>query len=445
MTDECSEYSLFPQVLPAVKRIVAIGDIHGDFNYLIHLLKIGNVIDKNNKWAGGSTYVVQLGDQIDNCRPAYQTCSEREATPNDMASDVQIINYLDELHCSAVKHGGAVISLLGNHELMNMNGDFGYVSYENLKDTHGERGRAELFSHNGKIGKKLICTHPSAVIIGTNLFVHAGILPQIIETLPNLKTVLRDTISKNIDNMTEKEIINLFVSLVFYKKIHKKDVIHLDPNNTFFWDSIIEQINNMSIKQFSTTIAMNTRVITSLFHAHTKIRQQLKNSIIMLNIDTMHPIELINTIIRQWLLKKINNKYSEIIEPLNTIFWTRILGNIPNEKHKNSDILTCDKYVKPVLDFLNVNNMIIGHTPQFVANQSGINTACNGSLTRIDIGGSSAFDLFDSEYTKTGKRMKNRIPQVLVIDNDVNHRILFNESIKPNVMYGGKMCKIFKN
>ena len=60
------------------KKLVAIGDIHGDLS-VAKCLKLANVIDRNIpndtvdirkiNWSGGNTFVVQLGDQIDRVRP----------------------------------------------------------------------------------------------------------------------------------------------------------------------------------------------------------------------------------------------------------------------------------------------------------------------------------------------------------------------------------------
>ena len=61
--------------------------------------------------------------------------------------------------------------------------------------------------------------------------------------------------------------------------------------------------------------------------------------------------------------------------------------------------------------------MVIGHTPQFHANGTGIQMTCQNNdpkysmhgLYRIDFGGSHAFDIFDEKTTE------NRRPQVLEI------------------------------
>ena len=50
-------------------KIIAIGDIHGDYIIFIELLKLAKVIDSNLNWVGKDTYVVQLGDTLDGKRP----------------------------------------------------------------------------------------------------------------------------------------------------------------------------------------------------------------------------------------------------------------------------------------------------------------------------------------------------------------------------------------
>ena len=47
--------------------------------------------------------------------------------------DLRILNYFTKLHEEAQKVGGAVYSIIGNHELMNVNGDMRYVSHEGIK------------------------------------------------------------------------------------------------------------------------------------------------------------------------------------------------------------------------------------------------------------------------------------------------------------------------
>ena len=62
---------------PAVEKLIAIGDLHGDLKATLSVLKLAEVIPQtttietinNAHWSGGDTWVIQLGDQIDRCRP----------------------------------------------------------------------------------------------------------------------------------------------------------------------------------------------------------------------------------------------------------------------------------------------------------------------------------------------------------------------------------------
>lgn len=190
---KCKNHDRLPSVLPPVKRIIVIGDLHGDWDMTIQSLKIAKLIDSNLNWIGKDTVVVQLGDQIDRCRFAGIPCDKPEATKDDEASDLKILNYFTKLHSQAKKVGGAVYSIIGNHELMNVNGDMRYVSYQNIKNfdnykkpngkiiQDGMEARKWAFEPGHPIADFLGCTRQLSLIIGSNLFVHAGILPKIAE------------------------------------------------------------------------------------------------------------------------------------------------------------------------------------------------------------------------------------------------------------------------
>ena len=229
----CSKYERQPDILPKVRRIIVIGDIHGDFELLIKSLKVAKVIDDNHNWIGDDTIIVQVGDQIDRCRSSDKPCNKKGATPSDEGNDWEILQYMTELHNKASKSNGkgAVYSLIGNHELMNVDGDFRYVSYEGIqefdiktyredenfikyyKDKHpdgninnatGDDIRRWVFSPGNPVSNFLACTRKIAIIIGSNLFVHAGILPHIARKY-NIKS------------------INILLTLFLLKKIKKSE------------------------------------------------------------------------------------------------------------------------------------------------------------------------------------------------------------------------------
>ena len=47
------------------RRIVAVGDLHGDMPNALKVLQLGGVVDEKGNWTGDVDYFVQTGDIID--------------------------------------------------------------------------------------------------------------------------------------------------------------------------------------------------------------------------------------------------------------------------------------------------------------------------------------------------------------------------------------------
>ena len=92
-------------------RIVAVGDLHGDLQAWLAIARAAGLIDAQGHWAGGSTILVQLGDITDR--------------GND---SLAIIRSLQQLQQEAPRAHGAVHVTLGNHEAMNVLGDYRYTT-----------------------------------------------------------------------------------------------------------------------------------------------------------------------------------------------------------------------------------------------------------------------------------------------------------------------------
>jgi hypothetical protein len=121
----------------AGERIVAVGDLHGDYDVWIDIARAAGLVDAKNRWAGGTTTLVQAGDIADRG-----------------ADSLKIVRHLRKLEKEAAKAGGRVIVLLGNHEAMNMTGDLRYVDpgeYAAFRDVHSEALRQAVWDANGKL------------------------------------------------------------------------------------------------------------------------------------------------------------------------------------------------------------------------------------------------------------------------------------------------------
>lgn len=96
-----------------VDRIVAVGDLHGDYDVFQSLLRTTGLVDDKNKWTGGKTHLVTTGDILDRGPDSRK-----------------IYDLVFELEKKAKSAGGYVHTLSGNHEAMNVYGDMRYVSLE---------------------------------------------------------------------------------------------------------------------------------------------------------------------------------------------------------------------------------------------------------------------------------------------------------------------------
>lgn len=185
-------------------RIVAIGDLHGDYTAWRAVASDAGVMDAQGKWSGGNTVLVQTGD-----------------VPDRGPDTLKIVDDLMRLQREAPRKQGRVVTLVGNHEAMNVTGDLRYVSpgeYAAFTTPRSAALREAVFTRNqaaitaayraaepeiadpaikakwlaatplgqlehqaawaptGRIGL-WVANNPAVVLIDRTLFVHGGIGP----------------------------------------------------------------------------------------------------------------------------------------------------------------------------------------------------------------------------------------------------------------------------
>ena len=154
-------------VYPGVYKIIAIGDIHGDLDAYIKCLFKAGVVDNNINWTGGKTHIVQLGDILDRKARAYDS--------GDEDSEFKIISIIAKLQVQSVKSGGAYHCIIGNHEIMNVMGNFDYVSPMGIKHFDGVIGRRRELAPGSQFSKYLSCFWNPIIKIGDWIFCHGGL------------------------------------------------------------------------------------------------------------------------------------------------------------------------------------------------------------------------------------------------------------------------------
>ena len=374
-------------------RIIVIGDIHGDLDMAITCLIKANCIENIQlpaertvdnmdeffnklKWIGANTYIVQLGDQIDRVRP--QNWNRHDITNDEAYKDegstleiLYLFHYLDQL---AREHQGRVFSIIGNHELMNVEGDFRYVSLEEFRSfkEHLEK----VYHRKSKF-------------------------PYHSRTLKNNQSKL----SKH-----TKKYSNPFDNLPVG---YRERLYAFSPTGLC---SNIIGANNYSMLQIGEWLFCHGSPV--------------------LNIVKKYKIDLINNVVAMYLLgieatgDQIEQSYDEIAlsKSKNNIFWNRKFGE---KKYENEEELCkdLDKILKAYNETNNTTNttnttntnstsakyIAVGHTPQFF-HDKGINSICDGKVWRCDVGMSKAFGINSDD--------RNRKPQILEITINGDTKII---------------------
>lgn len=119
-----------------VDRIVVVGDIHGDYDSYIAVLRDAGLVNRRGNWTGKQTHLVQMGD-----------------VPDRGPDTRKIIGHLQKLEKQAARAGGMVHALIGNHEYMNVVGDLRYVTpgeYESFTTRNSERYREAYWQQTVK-------------------------------------------------------------------------------------------------------------------------------------------------------------------------------------------------------------------------------------------------------------------------------------------------------
>lgn len=146
-------------VTPVPPRVVAIGDLHGDVRALGAIMCACGLVDEEGAWSGGDAHVVLMGDLLGGPRSRL------------------LLGAIMRLEREAMRAGGRIHTLLGNHDVLPIAGRLGKMSKKE-RATYGESD-----FHAGPLAE-WIRGRPTMLKIGDSLFVHAGVDRWALDTDP---------------------------------------------------------------------------------------------------------------------------------------------------------------------------------------------------------------------------------------------------------------------
>lgn len=147
-----------PAIYPAPSKMLVLSDIEGNFGSFRQLLQANGIIDENYNWRFGQGHLVLAGDMFD--RGSQVT---------------ECLWLIYSLEAKAKTAGGMVHFILGNHEIMNLQGNHNYVHEKYLKSAElMDKSLTELYNENSELGRWLR-TKNIVEKIGNMLFLHGGI------------------------------------------------------------------------------------------------------------------------------------------------------------------------------------------------------------------------------------------------------------------------------
>lgn len=202
-----SYFKTVPDYVEHARKIIVVPDVHQDLDKAKLCMAIAGVTNAaGTTWIGGDTVVVQMGDQIDGRRRSRRTAVGPHKCHADLRADIAVLKYFNKMHAKASKHGGAVYGLIGNHELMNVTGDFSYANLYGCAKCEAKR-RSE-FAPGGPTARLLATTRAVCLKIGRVVFVHAGILPIHARSMDGLNTTMTEVFLDNDVKQTDRKLFD---------------------------------------------------------------------------------------------------------------------------------------------------------------------------------------------------------------------------------------------
>jgi hypothetical protein len=226
----CSEHEIAPHVFESVPKVLAVSDIHGEYDHFFNILCESEVIDSAGHWTFGDGHLVVLGDVFDR-GPRVTEC-------------LWLIYRLEQ---EAGIAGGMVHFALGNHELMVLRGDNRYIHERYLTGIVKKMRikHEDFYGPDMELGRWLRSKH-TVIRINDIIFVHGGLIPDLVSdnvSMAHINDMIREAIDLTSPRMAFTDSVRYFLGSlgpVWYRGYHYEMEDRYPQATTDQIDSLLE-------------------------------------------------------------------------------------------------------------------------------------------------------------------------------------------------------------
>jgi len=220
------------------EKMLVLSDIEGNFEAFRNLLQSNKVIDENFNWIYGNGHLVFAGDMFDRGNQV-----------------TECLWLLYSLEAKAEEQGGYVHFILGNHELMNLQGDERYAKQKYIDNSSLiKKSLKELYNENSELGRWLR-TKNIIEKIGDLLILHGGVsrdinqLPVTIAEINEFAKPFYAVVNKDYKDERVKIIMNNATAPFWYRGYYVRNI----PESII--DSTLQKFNVKHIITGHTIVA----------------------------------------------------------------------------------------------------------------------------------------------------------------------------------------------
>jgi hypothetical protein len=144
---------------PAPDSLFVLGDVHGEFDNMVGVLRNAGLVGPDLHWTGGHATLASVGDLVDRGNDA-----------------TRVLWFLYRLEREASAAGGRVLVMLGNHEIMVMTNDLRYTrSKERLVAELDGLPYWQMIEPRRSLLGRWLASKPALARIGNVLLAHGGL------------------------------------------------------------------------------------------------------------------------------------------------------------------------------------------------------------------------------------------------------------------------------